>query len=148
MRKRRIGMVPAAPRPAGRPAGGAAQPPPPPAARALAACGRRLSCLASLRPNFSPLSLRRHHVTSPRAIGWPLYRHLHIHEEGELLGRGPPSLAGAALGPAEEGAVAGARRGGGCAWELSCRCAPRLKTWELRGGQCQTPAVGLLPAPW
>lgn len=142
-------MVLAAPWLAGRPAGGAAQPPPPPAARALPARGRRLSCLASLRPNFSPLSLRRHHVTSPHAIGWPLFHRLHIHEEGELGGGGSgaggdgprkqqqqtahgEALAGAVLGTSPSSAAALARRA----------AMPRSRTEALL-----LQAVGISPAP-
>lgn len=73
MRKRRIGMVQAEPRPAGslrrrrgaRPAAGSAQ------------LWRR--CPSSPGLNFSSLSLHQHHVTSAHAIGWQLYPDLHIH---------------------------------------------------------------------
>lgn len=36
-------------------------------------------CPSSPGLNFSSLSLHQHHVTSAHAIGWQLYRHLHIH---------------------------------------------------------------------
>lgn len=78
MRKRRIGMVQAEPRPAGslRRRRGARP--------RLARLWRR--CPSSPGLNFSSLSLHQHHVTSAHAIGWQLYLHLHIH--GGVRGAG------------------------------------------------------------
>lgn len=94
MRKRRIGMVQAEPRPAGslRRRRGARP--------RLARLWRR--CPSSPRLNFSSLSLHQHHVTSAHAIGWQLYRHLHIHA-------GARGAGGAEEGRRGSGVTAGAR---------------------------------------